>query len=276
MGRPAPQTNCTARATDAASLEEALAGAAPGSLICVTGDMGATRLEIRNSGTPQAPIHILGDGRTTVHGITVTANDVIVEGVNAVNADAPGISLTGNDITVINDSSISPRGGDGDALRFWGNNIKILHNTMRDTRNLNGAHADCMQTFATDSEHVASQHVLIDNNRCEQIDNTCLIVEGPNSSAGDGSGVGETSDITFSNNYCDAHASEAVFMDDVQNVTLTGNDIVGRQSHAFAFQNQVVNAHVGNNTIGPDIRYEVGIDDSSMQGYQGPPPGGAP
>ena len=40
-----------------------------------------------------------------------------------------------------------------------------------------------MQTFATDDNHPASQNVLIDSNRCEDIDNICLIAEGPNSEA---------------------------------------------------------------------------------------------
>ena len=82
---------------------------------------------------------------------------------------APGISLRGDDLTLANSTAISPRGADGDGIRFWGNNITITHNTIRDTRNLNGAHADCMQTFATDEQHVASQHVLIEYNRCERI-----------------------------------------------------------------------------------------------------------
>jgi len=87
-----------------------------------------------------------------------------------------------------------------------------------------------MQSFATGPKSRTPNsgnvnRVLIDGNRCEQIDNQCLIVEGPFSSAGDGSGIGRSSDITFSNNYCDAHASQAVWMDDVRNATLKNKDV---------------------------------------------------
>jgi hypothetical protein len=151
------------------------------------------------SGTGKQPIEIVGDGRTTVKGITVEADYVTVSDINSVRPGAPGISLLGDHITARNLTSISPRGDDGDGLRFWGTNINILHNTIRDTHNLRGAHADCMQTFATDSDHPASQHILIDSNRCEQIENTCLIMEGPHSLAGDGSGIGASSDIRYVN-----------------------------------------------------------------------------
>jgi len=36
--------------------------------------------------------------------------------------------------------------GNGDGIRFFGTNLKILHNTVSDVKNLNGAHADCLQT----------------------------------------------------------------------------------------------------------------------------------
>jgi hypothetical protein len=129
-------------------------------------------------------------GRTTVRGITVEADYVTVPNSNSVNPGAPGISLLGNHLTARTLTSISPRGDDGGGLRFWDTDINIPHNTIRDTHNLNGAHADCMRTFATDSGHPASQHILIDSNRCEQNENTRLIMEGPHSLAGDGSGIG--------------------------------------------------------------------------------------
>ncbi|MBO0849846.1 MAG: right-handed parallel beta-helix repeat-containing protein [Pseudonocardia sp.] len=276
--RPLPAaTGCTSTVRSADSLELTLATLAPGGKICLVGDLSGAQLTVRKSGTAQAPIQIVGDGQTVVHGITVEGSYVTIAGVNALNADAPGVSLYGDNITLENSTSISPRGDDGDALRFWGNNITIRHNTMRDTRNLNGAHADCMQTFATDEDHPASQHIMIDSNRCEQIDNTCLIAEGPNSLAGDGSGVGATTDITFTNNYCDNHAGEALQIDDVQNMTITNNDIVGGGlDHAFALQNRSSGAKVSGNKLNPNIHYEVGLDESSAPGYQGPEPTGHP
>jgi hypothetical protein len=270
----AAPTGCTRTAIDPAAMQQALDGAAPGDKICLSGDMGDARLTINNSGTAVAPIQILGDGHATVKGITVEASYVTVDSVDAVNPAAPGISLFGNHITVRNSTSISPRGDDGDGLRFWGSDITIAHNTIRDTRNIK-AHADCMQTFATDDDP-ASQRITIDSNRCEDIANTCLIMEGPRSEAGDGSGDGDTSDIRWTNNYCQNKASEALQIDDVQNMRVTGNEIAGPIDHAFAFQNGSTGVTVGGNRLNPAIHYEVGMDAESRSGYHGPAVGGDP
>ncbi|WP_169736854.1 right-handed parallel beta-helix repeat-containing protein [Pseudonocardia spinosispora] len=271
----AAPTGCTTTAQDADAAKQALAAAKPGATICVLGDLD-TRLTITTSGTAQAPIHVVGDGKTIVKGIDVTASFVQISGVNALEPHAPGISLHGNDLTLENSTSISPHGDDGDGIRFWGSNIVIRHNTIKHTSNKHKAHADCMQTFATDSDSPASQHILIDSNRCEDISNTCLIMEGPNSLAGDGSGVGATNDVTWTNNYCQNHADEALQIDDVQGLKVHDNDIAGKINHAFALQNKTTGAQIGNNKLNSEISYEVGIDDTSKPGYQGPPPGGKP
>jgi hypothetical protein len=143
-------------------------------------------------------------------------------------------------------------------------------------RNLGGAHADCMQTYATGADSPASQHVRIDSNLCQGIDNQCLIAEGPNSSAGDGSGQGESSDITFTHNVCDAHASQAVWVDDVQNVVVSWNNVIGRNDKAFAFANHATGAQVRGNAVGSSIASAVNIDSSSHDGYSGPASGGQP
>ncbi|HEY4008105.1 MAG TPA: right-handed parallel beta-helix repeat-containing protein, partial [Pseudonocardia sp.] len=267
---PAP-TGCTKTVHDGDSAKQALASAAPGNTICVLGDLGNAKLSITQSGTAQAPIHLVGDGKTVVKGITVQANYVTVSGLNALKPHAPGISLHGNNITLENSSSISPHGDDGDGIRFWGNNIIIRHNTVQHTSNAGKKHADCMQTFATDEDSPASQHVLIEANRCEDISNTCLIMEGPNSEAGDGSGIGASSDVTYTDNYCQNRADEALQIDDVQNLTITNNEIAGTINHAFALQNKTTGAKVSGNKLNSEIRYEVGMDDESKAGYQGPP-----
>jgi hypothetical protein len=275
VGTPAPQTGCTQKATDPSGLERALSDASGGAVICVTGDFGDARLKIGKGGSEGSPLQVLGDGRTRVKGITVTADNVVVDGFVADEPRAPGASLKGNNITLRNTTINGPRRDDGDGIRFWGSNIKILHNTITDTRNSKGAHADCMQTFATDSDNPASEDVLIDGNRCEKIDNNCLIVEGPDSSAGDGSGEGETKNITFSNNYCQNKAAQAVLIDDAAHAVITGNEIAGDIDHAWALQNKATDAVINGNKVG-SVRYEVGMDRSSRSGYQGPEPGGAP
>jgi hypothetical protein len=261
---PAP-TGCTDNVFDSGSMRQVAGAAQPGAKICITGDLSDTRLVINQSGTAQQPIQVVGDGRTLVKGISVQGDYVTVSGINALNPAAPGISLFGNHITLENSSSLRPRG-----------DITIKHNTMRDTKNIK-AHADCMQTFATDSDHPASQHIVIDSNRCEDIANTCLIMEGPHSLAGDGSGVGATANVVFTNNYCQNQASEALQIDDVQNLTIKNNNIVGATlDHAFALQNESTGARVNGNRLNPAISFQVGMDDSSEPGYQGPPIGGNP
>jgi hypothetical protein len=271
------QVACTKQVTSAAALTQALSGAQAGYKICAAGNMAASRLSISKGGTPANPVQVIGSGSTVVKGITVTASNVVVAGFSAVGAQAPGISLNGSNITVRNNTVKHPTGGDYDGLRFFGKNLKILNNTITDINpDGSGAHADCMQTFATDKQSPASQNVLISGNKCQRIDNQCLIAEGPHSSAGDGSGQGTSSNISFVNNVCEVGASQATEIDDVQNVRVSGNTILGKPDKAFSFQNKSTGAVVTANKIASGIGYEVGMDGTSKTGYQGPAVGGGP
>lgn len=266
------QTGCTTKVTSGAGLAQALAGAGPGDKICATGDMGQD-LEVMTSGAPGNPIMVVGNGKTTVTGIDVEADHVVVDGFQVPNPEAPGIWLEGDHITAQYISVSNPTGGDGDGLRFFGNNIKILNNTISGTSNEHG-HADCMQTYATSTP--ASQNVLISGNRCVDVDNMCLMAEGPGDSESEGSGEGESSNWTFSNNYCDTNASQALMIEAVQDVTVTGNEIVGEVDKAFAFDIGSTGATIRGNEVAPGIEYVVGMDDSSRAGYVGPQIGGGP
>jgi polygalacturonase len=131
----------------------------------------------------------------------------------------------------------------------------------------------------------ASQAVLVDDVRNvvirgNQIDSTDF-----ESSAGvfkafafanNSTNLGLSSDITFSNNYCDAHASQAVWMDDVRNVTLKNNDVQRVVQKAFALTNNSVGATVSGNRIAPRIENEISMDDTSQIDYHGPTPQGSP
>jgi len=231
------------------------------------------RLEITKGGSAGRPMIYFGGGRP-VGGIDIDADYVIVDGYTMNRPEAPGIEIHGNNVVVMNNVVTAPQGDDGDGLRFFGNNLEILHNTISRTDNSTGAHADCMQTFATDEDDVASRHVLIDGNRCEHVDNMCLMAEGPNSEAGDGSGVGVSDDWIFSNNYCQTlQASQTLMVDDVQHLTVIGNTWAAGPDHAVGLQNHTTDAHIlGNHLDRGAIRCEVGIDDSSRKGYVGPAP----
>jgi hypothetical protein len=282
--RPKPRTsdasgdtslaNCTKKVTTAAALTQALSGAGAGDKICATGNMGS-RLTVSKGGTAAAPVRIVGNGSTVVKGITVNASYVQVSGFSVLGAKAPGIAIKGSNITVSHNTVKHPTGGDFDGMRFFGNNLKILNNRITDISPDGGkAHADCMQTFQNGTP--SSKNVTISGNRCERVSNMCLMAEGPGDLGDGGEGEGESSNWTFSNNYCDNNASQALMIEAVQNVTVTGNQVVGKVDKAFAFDVGSTGAKVGTNKIGPGIGYVVGMDSTSKKGYQGPAIGGGP
>ncbi|WP_245607281.1 right-handed parallel beta-helix repeat-containing protein [Pseudonocardia spinosispora] len=265
--------NCTKQVTSGAALTQAISAAKAGDKICATGNMGASRLTVSKGGTATNPVQIVGNGTTAIKGITIDASNVVVSGFTSIGPKAPGIELTGNNITVSNNTVKHPTGGDYDGLRFFGNNLKILNNTITDiSPDGSGAHADCMQTFASDTP--ASQNVLISGNKCQRIDNQCLIAEGPNDGEGDGKGT--TSNITFANNVCEANASQALMIEDVKNMVVRNNTISGKVDKAFAFDIGSTGAKVLGNKLASGIGYEVGMDATSKSGYQGPAVGGGP
>ena len=67
---------------------------------------------------------------------------------------------------------------------------------------------------------------------------------------------------------------QSVALEDIQNVTIRGNEMVGKATKAFALGKGSTGIIVQDNEIGPNYGREVGFDDpSAQQGYQGPPAG---
>jgi hypothetical protein len=271
---PTP-TGCTTRAASAAALTQALSSARPSARICLTQNLPDTRLTITTGGGTGQPVTVLGDGHTVVKGITVEASNVVVDGFQVLGAEAPGIELTGNNITARNNTVNHPTGGDYDGLRFFGNNITISHNTIADIApDGSGAHADCMQTFTNGAP--ASQHITIDSNRCQNIDNQCLMAEGPGDVGDGGGGDGTSADWTITNNYCQFNASQGVMVEAVQNVAIRNNDFVGHADKAIGLDIGATGASVAANRYDPGITAEVGMSEDSAPGYHGPTPHGGP
>ncbi|WP_086819997.1 right-handed parallel beta-helix repeat-containing protein [Allokutzneria sp. NRRL B-24872] len=241
----------------------ALAGAVPAT--------AASRLVINQGGTPENPRVYDGTGRT-VDGIDVKTGNVVILNFRMTRPSAPGIRAQGNNITLADNVITNPVGGDGDGIRFFGDNIKILRNTISGTSNKYG-HADCMQTYATNTP--GSNNVLIEGNRCQKIDNMCLMAEGPNE--GEGSGKGHSSHFTIRGNFCETlKASQALMFEDVRHATIENNEFAASPTKAIGLAIKSTHATVSGNEVSPGIRYEVGIDKSSMEDYQGPKPGGKP
>ncbi|GAA4523417.1 right-handed parallel beta-helix repeat-containing protein [Amycolatopsis samaneae] len=271
-GAPGAAPACTRHVTGQRSMD----AAQPGDVVCVDAAQSGQRLRITKGGTPDRPVTYTGDGRW-VRGIDVRADNVVVTGFALDRPSAPGIDARGVNVTIRDNTITAPQGGDGDGLRFFGDGAKILGNRISHTDNSTGAHADCMQTFATDDDHVASRHVLIAGNRCEHIDNMCLMAEGPHSEAGDGSGKGVSEYWMFFGNYCETLiGSQAVMIDDVQHLSIVGNVWAAGPDHAIGMQNHSTDGFVWANLLDPAIPCEVGMDESSRKGYHGPPPRCAP
>lgn len=241
--------------------------------MCVDGNIDS-RLTIEQGGSAQQPLVISGGGRSVVRGISVDADHVVVDGFQVLGAEAPGIELTGNGITASNNLVKHPTGGDFDGLRFFGNDLRILHNTITDiSPGSSGAHADCMQTFT--SGRPASENVVISGNLCDSIDNQCLMAEGPGDVGDGGGGDGISANWLLSNNYCEYGSSQAYMIEAVQDVTIRNNEFVGSSDKAIGLDVGATGAKVSANKL-VGIKAAVGMSEDSRSGYQGPEPQGGP
>lgn len=246
----------------------------PGDVICL-GDMEQP-LDITVGGTPTAPVTYSGTGTTRVPGIHAEADNIVIQGFVSDGAKDTGIWVSGENVTVQDNTitQVKYNDNDLDAMRFFGDGAKILHNTVHDlegSSDIGESHVDCIQTFAT--SRPGSQNVVIQGNRCEGIRAQCLMAEGPNVEGGSGDGVSRN--WVFEGNYCDAHAdAQSVSVQDIQNVRISRNDMVGKANKAFALgQNSTGVVVTDDNKIGPGYKRAVGFDDPSVRaGYQGPPP----
>jgi hypothetical protein len=244
----------------------------PGDVICYTDDLDEP-LKINTSGTEDAPIVYSGDGSTRVPGITVTADHVVVQGFVSDGADSTGIWAAGRGVTVADNTVTQVRHTDDDVdgIRFFGDGFRVLHNTVTDleANEVGDSHVDCMQTYATSQP--GSSDVTIQGNRCEDIRAQCLMAEGPDDDGG--SGEGESRNWLFDNNYCDANAkAQSVALEDIQDVTISNNAMVGRGNKAFALGRDSTGTTVRDNSIGDGYGREVGFDHPSAEtGYTGPP-----
>jgi hypothetical protein len=262
-GTPSVPTECRGDADDPQ----------PGDMICYTGELDDP-LKITDSGTAEAPIVYSGGGETRVPGIRVEADHVIVQGFISDGADSTGIFASGEGVTVQDNVITQVRwtGEDVDGIRFFGDGFRVLRNTITElegTDDVGDSHVDCIQTYATSGP--GSSDVVIQGNRCEDIRAQCLMAEGPNDEGGSGEGVSRN--WLFDGNYCDSNAkAQSVALEDVQNVVISNNEMVGKGNKAFALGKDSTGIIVRDNRIGPDYGREVGFDDPSAQdGYQGPP-----
>jgi len=254
----------------------------PGDVVCLSGTLDS-RLTIDTGGTPDRPVTYLGNGAATVTGIDVLASNVVVEGFQSVDAHSMGAKLQGDNIVFQDNTIRHPvnAGDDTDGIRFFGDHITMRHNVVSDVSDGSdcsddgcgdGPHPDCFQTYYS-AEYPTSSDIVIDGNRCEDVAAQCLIAEGPNLPDEGVQGPGASADWTFSNNYCDDDAVQALMIKDVQNVAITGNDFEGHNDKAIALADGSTGAHVDGNTLNPRIPKLITFDDDQeADGYVGPQP----
>lgn len=95
---PGPPPACTHTVSQPDDVSRVLDAASPGDVVCLTGtDLAGADVTMRRSGTDQAPIRLVGDGRVTVRSVRIAADHVSLEGVTV--ADGDGVLLQGSGIT---------------------------------------------------------------------------------------------------------------------------------------------------------------------------------
>jgi len=93
-----------------------------------------------------------------------------VQGFTSDHANAMGAKLLGANIVFQDNLITHPvyTGDDTDGIRFFGDNIKIVHNTIRDISDGShctndgcgdGPHPDCMQTWYSNNYPTSSGHL---------------------------------------------------------------------------------------------------------------------
>ncbi len=275
--RPLPSVDCTVNADIGA-----IPDVGPGDVVCLHGD-SSSRLTISAGGTAAAPITYSGGGDATVRGIDVVANNVVVEGFTSRDGESMGALLEGDNITFRDNTITHPvyRGDDTDGMRFYGDAITIVHNTITDVNDGSqcdengcgdGPHPDCFQTFYSDT-YPTSSDVTVEGNRCEDAASQCLIGEGPVIPGEGVNGPGTSVGWTFFDNYCHVGAVQAVQLKDVKNATIVGNAFDGSNNKAIALSDASTGAHVGGNALSSKIGKLITFDDGKeAPGYIGPTP----
>jgi hypothetical protein len=155
----------------------------------------------------------------------------VIESNTVRRADGTGIRVEGDDIIVRGNTisgSLKVEATDADGIRFFGTDITIVDNEVRDIDAKGYApgtepHTDCFQTF--DSDSPTTFRVYIFNNLCENVDSQCLIASGTERyNSGVPSGIAA---IEFVGNTCDVGGAQAVYLESYPQVVVRGNTISG-------------------------------------------------
>jgi hypothetical protein len=194
-----------------------------------------------------------------VPSITIKADCVTVKNFVVSGGSQTGIVSEGHDNTISDNdiSQISYGTDDLDALRFFGDNTKILRNKVHNLvkGKLRDAHPDGgAQTWASKS-HPTSSHVLIADNDWRGFDfHQCVTAEGPKSTDGPGGGSGTSSDWTIRNNHCEGTSNQAIVLRDIHDVRIVGNTFAGKDNKAVQMADGTSGVTFSGNVLGPRVK----------------------
>jgi parallel beta helix pectate lyase-like protein len=184
-------------------------------------------LSLRGAGLHVHQNNVRGASRS---GINCTCTDSTIEANVVDGTDGTGIWVSGERITVRRNmvsGSVRREAADADGVRFFGNGIRITENTVHDISTTGypagqAPHPDCFQTYTTNAP--PTYDVRISDNRCERVDEQCLIATGR---YGDpGVPAGQRS-VTFTGNFCDVGGAQAVGLRGYPHVDIGHNTIAG-------------------------------------------------
>lgn len=204
--------------------------------------------------------------------ICATCTDSIIESNTVTRATSTGISVSGQRITVRENlvrGTVVGGDGDADGVRFFGNGLRIVSNTIQDisAKGTAGApHPNCFQTF--DTGHSATFDVAIVGNACQNVAENCLVATGDES--GNSEAPAGSPSITFIGNDCAANGDQAVYLRRWPNVDVRKNHLLGPSlKHGVVLINSSTRCTVKDNTTAANVP-PVQIDDSSRPGFNSP------
>jgi len=186
------------------------------------------------------------------------------------DADGTGILIDGQGVTAQNNDVSGSRriaATDADGMRFFGINMKLLNNNVHDISQRGypagqEPHTDCFQTF--DSDSPLTYGVIIQHNKCVNVDAQCLIASGTERHNA-GVPKGQVA-IQFLDNYCQSGANQAVYLEGYPNVMVKGNTFSAQYSTAVLAVQGATDVKINDNTmVGQFEPYQV--DDVSRRGF---------
>lgn len=197
--------------------------------------------------------------------------DVSIESNTVVGTDGSGIIVEGERIAVRGNTvsgSVQRTANDADGIRFFGTGIEITGNTVSDISDDGYAedppHTDCFQTY--DNSRLPTVGAVISGNVCRNVDHQCLIATAEESGRDDA--IGRSRDIRFSDNECDVGGSQAVLVQWIPGVLVTGNTFAGPAlDRAAIFLDGSTGAEFSRNVVPAGVAPHQ-LDETSEEGFR--------